>query len=314
MKPLPSTSVVLCTFQGERFLAEQLESLRAQTTPPLEVIAQDDGSDDGTVAILERFAASWPALRVVRNEARLGFAANFASAIAKARGEVVFPCDQDDLWLPRKLERMLYEFATDEELALAYCDAALVDEGGLEIAPSIFASNSLGSVLNFARLLRSNPLPGICLGFRSSLMADLAPFPAGWEHDYWALAVAAGLGRKLASVPEPLVQYRQHGGQVIGGSRGLGGRWERAGRRGISALKGEIDRFGVLENRLGQRGASAESMRQARDKLDWLRERFALPRARPARLLPILGALLSGRYSRFEAGLSTAVKDWLAPY
>lgn len=313
MRALPSASIVMCTYRGERFLAEQLESLRAQTAPPAEVIAQDDGSDDGTMGILERFTESWPALRIFRNERRLGFASNFASAIRRATGDVIFPCDQDDVWHPRKLERMLGVFAADDALALAYCDASLVDENGRELEPSLIARNNLETSLSFGRLLRSNPLPGICLAFRSSLRADLTPFPPGWEHDYWALAVATGLGRKLASVPEPLVHYRQHVGQVIGGDTRLAARWRRARGKGLGAVALEADRFGALAERLAQRGASAECLRQAAEKQAWLRDRAKMPGSRAARIMPIFRALLAGHYSRYEAGLSTAVKDWLAP-
>ena len=101
---MPKVSVFLCTFNGEKFLPEQLSSVSAQTRLPDELIAIDDSSSDDTMSILHDFAAksTFP-VQVLRNEHNLGVTANFARAVSACSGDFIVPCDQDDIWLPNKL-------------------------------------------------------------------------------------------------------------------------------------------------------------------------------------------------------------------
>ena len=100
-------SIALCTYNGGRFLGEQLRSLREQTKSPFEIIVCDDGSTDETPQLVRDFAASvdFPVV-FVANEANLGSTRNFDQAIRLCRGEAIALCDQDDLWAPNKLERL----------------------------------------------------------------------------------------------------------------------------------------------------------------------------------------------------------------
>src|SRR5579872_6976848 len=100
-------SVAMCTFNGGRYLGEQLESIGAQTQLPCELVVCDDHSTDDTIAILKRFQAnaSFP-VRIVQNALRVGSTRNFDQAIGMARGGFIALCDQDDRWLPGKLKRL----------------------------------------------------------------------------------------------------------------------------------------------------------------------------------------------------------------
>ena len=108
MKQNKSVSVVMCTYNGaSRHLREQLDSIFAQTVMPLEIVVQDDGSTDNTMAVLAEYAAKSPGgvdFRVYRNAAQQGINRNFFSAMRRARGELIAVCDQDDIWLPTKIE------------------------------------------------------------------------------------------------------------------------------------------------------------------------------------------------------------------
>lgn len=97
-------SVVMCTYNGATYLREQLDSIIGQTLTPYELIAQDDGSTDATVAILEEYAARFPYIKVYRNEADKGINNNFFSAMRRATGDFIAISDQDDIWMPDKLE------------------------------------------------------------------------------------------------------------------------------------------------------------------------------------------------------------------
>src|SRR5215210_7844615 len=104
-------SVALCTYNGARFLREQLQSIAEQQTPPFELVLSDDASSDDTFAIAREFArsAAFP-VELHRNPTRIGTVANFDQTISRCRGEVIFLCDQDDVWRPDKIGRMLPRF------------------------------------------------------------------------------------------------------------------------------------------------------------------------------------------------------------
>ena len=123
-------SVALAAYNGARYLEPQLESLARQIRPPWEVVAFDDGSSDGTAALLARFADRAPfPVRLRRNRRRRGYRANFVQAAAACGGDLIAFCDQDDVWEPDKLARMAEPFA-DPEVQLAYHDATLIDATG----------------------------------------------------------------------------------------------------------------------------------------------------------------------------------------
>ncbi|MFL5505263.1 MAG: glycosyltransferase, partial [Gemmatimonadales bacterium] len=101
-------SVVLCTYNGARYLPEQLDSLARQSLPPTELVVRDDDSTDETASLVAAFAERAPfPVRWTCNAERLGPTRNFGAAIADATGEFVALCDQDDVWLPEKLERVV---------------------------------------------------------------------------------------------------------------------------------------------------------------------------------------------------------------
>jgi rhamnosyltransferase len=107
-------SVAMATYNGERFLQEQLDSLARQTLLPYELVACDDGSRDGTLDILHRFAAEAPfRVRIYRNPERLGYCDNFLHAVGLCEGDLVAFCDQDDIWLPSKLARCAEKFRSE---------------------------------------------------------------------------------------------------------------------------------------------------------------------------------------------------------
>ncbi|HEU4382309.1 MAG TPA: glycosyltransferase family 2 protein [Anaeromyxobacteraceae bacterium] len=210
MQDAPLISIALCTYNGERFLREQVDSLLAQDYPNLEVVAVDDASTDGTVAILEGYAARDRRLRVHRNASNLGFRRNFQKTIARCRGHFIAPSDQDDIWLPAKLRRLLEAMG---EAPAAYCDSELIDERGCLLGIRLSDRRILGRIDDPVTLILQNCVSGHAMLFRRSLVARALPLPEGLFHDWWLALVAAGSGG-VAYCPEPLVRYRQHGSSV----------------------------------------------------------------------------------------------------
>jgi glycosyltransferase involved in cell wall biosynthesis len=251
MQTPPFISIALCTFNGERFLRPQLDSLLAQDHPTLEVVAVDDGSRDGTMAILEEYAARDSRLRVFRNPENLGFRRNFERAMGLCKGELVAPSDQDDVWRSDKLSLMS---ATLGDAAAIYCDSELVDTAGRPLGKRLSQMLPLGPVHDPAAFLFDNCVSGHALLFRRALLERALPVPEGVFHDWWLAFVAAGAGG-VAYHPEPLVRYRQHADSVTDIAHLRGNRGRRLPRgHALTRIEAEERRLRACATLLGGRG------------------------------------------------------------
>jgi glycosyltransferase involved in cell wall biosynthesis len=136
-------SVAMCTCNGEVYLREQLESILAQTEPPNELIVCDDASTDGTVALLESFKKASPfPVTIIVNKNRVGVCKNFENAIGHCSGEIIFLADQDDIWLPAKLETVMATFERNPLCGYVFSNAELIDEQGNGIGRDLWTSIS----------------------------------------------------------------------------------------------------------------------------------------------------------------------------
>jgi glycosyltransferase involved in cell wall biosynthesis len=210
----PLISVALCTYNGERYLAQQLDSLLAQTYPNFEVIAVDDVSSDGTLDILGEYARRDARLRYQCNPVNLGFRKNFEVALRACRGELIATCDQDDIWLPDKLS-VLAEAMHESGAVLAYSDSELIDEQGHTLGRRIPCHVQL------AIAAYNDPVPYLfkteCLGHATLLRREVVeragPIPEHFYHDWWLAFVAVSIG-KIVYVDRCLVRYRRHGDSI----------------------------------------------------------------------------------------------------
>ena len=204
---LPRVSVALCTYNGERHLAALLDSVLAQTGVTLDVVALDDASSDGTVALLQDYAARDARLRVVVNDENLGHVRSFEKCMDLCAHDLIAPCDQDDVWAPGKLARLVRAIAIAD---LAYCDSAYIDDGGRSLDRRV--SQDLGTMHAGHDALRfafQNTVSGHAMLVRREVFERARPFPAQLYHDWW-LAMIAASGRGVAYVDEALVQFRRH--------------------------------------------------------------------------------------------------------
>ena len=217
-------SVALCTYNGAAFLDQQLKSFVSQTRLPDELVVSDDASTDGTVSLLESFAASAPfPVRIVRNEGNLGYSRNFTQTALLCSGDVVAFSDQDDLWYPEKLARLLQLFEANPDLQGAFSDGDLINDDSVPVGRTLWRS-FLFSPADQARfasgqsldvLLRRNVVTGMTFAFRRAQSSLLVERPHSWMHDGW-LAIALALHGGLQACPERLVGYRVHGTQQVG--------------------------------------------------------------------------------------------------
>lgn len=206
----PLISVALCTYNGQRYLREQLESLLAQTYSNMEVVAVDDGSTDRTVELLREYAIRDSRLRVFVNPRNLGFVRNFEHAISLCKGTLIAPCDQDDIWLRHKL-RMLANYIGGR--SMAYCDSELIDAEGRSLGVNMSRFWAMQDLNDPAALVLSNCVSGHAMLFRRELLDGQPPLPTDVFHDWW-LAMRAAARGGVAYCPQQLVRYRQHGKNV----------------------------------------------------------------------------------------------------
>lgn len=199
-------SVVLCTYNGEKYLKEQLESLLFQTYGSLEVIAVDDCSTDRTYTILSDYQKKHPQIRLYQNEKNIGYAKNFEKAISLCQGDFIALCDQDDIWETEKLSVLVQSI---EGHILIYHDSRLVDEKGEAM------DRKISNLVNFhtgdrpEAFLFFNCISSHAILFRKELTSHLFPFPESGFHDAWIGYVACNMGT-IHALDECLVRYRQH--------------------------------------------------------------------------------------------------------
>jgi len=195
-------SIVLCTYNGEHYLAQQLDTLLRQTYPIHEIIVQDDHSTDNTVGILEDYAVRYSCIKLFRNERHGGINANFFSAMRRAEGDVIAISDQDDLWEPTKIERQI-AFLGDH-LLCACRSMPFADDG----APVGYDSRRPD--VHLIRLLYSS-IPGHTMLFRRRLL-DMLPKPDDSLRTYYDvyLGLTAAANDGLVLLDEVLVHQRRH--------------------------------------------------------------------------------------------------------
>lgn len=230
MGKVESISVVMATWQGERFLPRQLASLLGQIRLPDELVVVDDASADSTPEIVERFAEEAPfPVRLLRSPERKGSTAAFETAIEEAQGTIIALADQDDLWMPQKLARLEAVFVQRPATTFVFTDALLVDDHDVTAAPTMWETRRFTEEIQeevrnnpFAQLSHRWLATGCTVAFRADLREVLLPFPTDLTdllepmlHDRWLSLVLSPLG-PVGVLPEPLVCYRIHDAQQIG--------------------------------------------------------------------------------------------------
>lgn len=261
-------SVALATCNGSMYLATQLDSLSRQELRPDELVVSDDASSDCSVKLIEDFARTAPfPVRIVRNQKRLGYRANFLKVAAECRSELIAFCDQDDIWEPRKLALCVAPFAADPEVLLVYHDALAIDDEGRPIAPlcqlpwppvtEFQSAPPMENALGFSQVFRRSLLSQSEL-WHLSLDQNVVGGPERMAHDQWFFFLATVLGR-IVRLNEQLVRYRQHENNAYGwgaGSRVRRFIWF------LQSLRGRVEEYRTLEAAASCRAAILDRIRE----------------------------------------------------
>ena len=219
-------AILLATYNGERYLAEQLDSLLAQTCQDWHLYVHDDGSLDGTLAMLHSFASAHPDKMTILDYPPMGEPCkNFLSMLERVDAPYYMFCDQDDVWLPEKIERTFHvmrqaEIAgpTDTPI-LIHTDLTVVDEDKNVINPSFWNYSRIYPqwFTNYIDYAALNPVTGCTMLFNAKAKAIIKrPYDLATMHDAWVTFSVAAVNGIIESVKEPTILYRQHGHNTLG--------------------------------------------------------------------------------------------------
>jgi glycosyltransferase involved in cell wall biosynthesis len=323
---LQTISIALCTYNGSRFLREQLQSLANQTLLPTEVIITDDCSSDNTLEIAQEFS-NLLNIKTFKNDISLKVTKNFERAISLCTGDIILMCDQDDLWHSDKLAKIHAYFQESSNKLAVFCDADLVDETGKSL------NKNFWSVVRFQEpqiqqwkngkaveiLLAGNRSAGCMMGFRKELVEKIIPFPTHIPemiHDNWITIIAAMLD-KIGIIEERLISYRQHSFQQIGTRPkdagkviSLKDRFSRPRAEKLAPFLVKSDYFCTLKKALIERiDENNPNFEQLDRIINFYEVRGTLSPFHLARLFPVLKLLLSGDYHLYK----DQEASWKAP-
>jgi len=201
-------SVALATFNGKKYLQEQLDSIYNQTYKHIEVIVSDDASNDQTIDLLNEYKSKH-GLKYYKNDKNLGFISNFQKAIEHCTGDYIALADQDDIWHPNKIEKLLKNIGSKP---LICSDALVIDSNGNVLSESLsdYAKLKFFYQDQFKYLLFGNFVPGCTMLFKKELKEYILPISKNFPfHDWWIALVTATMGG-IAFCDEPLMMYRRH--------------------------------------------------------------------------------------------------------
>ena len=327
-----SVSIALATYNGQAFLPQQVESLLAQTSLPSEIVVRDDGSTDGTVDWLKKLSQNsrqGVSIRVLASDENLGTAPNFERIIRATSGDVVFLCDQDDVWDLNKIERVVAGLKRFPEAMFAFSNAEIVDQ---QLSPLDYdlwsgvgfqTDSDVQSVHLLDELARHNVVTGATMAFRREAFEQVPKTPANWLHDEW-LAWNFSLRGPAVAFRQPLIRYRQHSSQQVG----IGAptvktqlsQWnKKRGEAFDESLRIQIEKIRDARSSLEQAAeGSSEQMQRRRSAAAILdeREHHLLTRntvrQSTFRSMPRwIQECLSGRYRKFGNGPASAFRDLL---
>ncbi|SEG09966.1 Glycosyl transferase family 2 [Thalassococcus halodurans] len=316
---IPRVSIAMASYNGSKYIVNQLQSFAAQRRLPDEVVVCDDRSTDGTFDLLQKFQKKAPfEVRLHQNDQNIGYSKNFAKALSLCSGDVIFISDQDDFWQPSKIEFILKVFENEPKTQLVVNDMVLTDTN---LTPTPYTQ--LGNILA-AGGKADEFYSGCCMALRRPLLDLATPFPENFfAHDNWINHLAVPLGvRSLIS--KPLQLYRRHdqnaSNWMLSSPTGVS-QFSRARAAGLGSAaegwKDQIERYQITLERLASRtnvpGAHDDALQNLQFRIKNLDARLTLcAKSRVVRWHLVLALWLRGGYTDF-AGWKSAVKDLIRP-
>jgi glycosyltransferase involved in cell wall biosynthesis len=315
---MPTLSIAMCTYNGARYLGDQLNSILQQTCLPDDMVICDDGSTDATIDMLEQFVRRAPfRVQIYINPVRLGASKNFEQAVNFCGGQYIALADQDDMWRNDKLAVLSALLEKHPQIAFVFTDALLIDENSKYIGKRLWQSTGFtpqkqaqfrnGDQLS--PMLRRNMVTGATMMVRSDILRVVPPMIEGVVHDFWLAFFAIISGYGGMAITQPTMSYRIHAQQSIG----LGG--SNLPEQAKYAL--EISAMSELVSFLQQQQTHptpvlhrAIALLNAR-KVHFEARMHIRSQRIPDRLKLWLAELNTGRYGQFSNAWLGALKDLL---
>lgn len=210
-------TVVMATYNGKKFLSVQLDSILNQTFNDFKLLIIDDCSTDSTKDILLEYQKKYPGIiNLIFNEKNLGSRATFAKGVELVDTQYFAFSDQDDFWLPNKLEILYNEIIKDDNLAFVYSNSQLVDENHTILKEKVINSSKAIDGNNFYQIVIDNSVMGCSMLVNTQFAQKCLPFPTvGFHHDWYLAIMALGLNYKVKFIDIPLFQYRLHSANLV---------------------------------------------------------------------------------------------------
>lgn len=325
-------SVVVCTFNGSKFISEQLESILKQSIPISELVIGDDGSTDDTNEIISGWInANKPKFPEIEfhykiNPKQVGVAKNFEAAMLRANGDWVFLCDQDDIWFPNKIETFVNFIKSNSGIHVFNSDGLLVSENLNKLPFTLF--ESLGVTERdkskflrnkaFQVLIRKNICSGSAMAVNKAVIRLALPVPDRWLHDEWIALVSSILFSNLI-IDEPTYLYRQHSGNEIGARKPsfrnkLSKFREPREERNINIyLRSKSLYEFAVERGWGDLSPIPGLIKTLEQNKKFHEKRLLLPPTNALRIFQVIYMLIRGQYKRFANGFQDAIRDIAQP-
>jgi glycosyltransferase involved in cell wall biosynthesis len=209
---LPIVSIAMASYNGERFIHEQIDSILNQTYPNIELVIVDDCSKDETVSIIKKYQEKYSNIKLIENTINSGVTKTFEKAIQASTGEFIAISDQDDIWESNKIEILMNEIGDYDAV---YSNSLLVDARGNSLNKSFTTIMNMKTYKCGAPFFLSNSVPGHTILMKKVFVDKILPFPKDMLFDLWIGFCAAG-NNGIKFVDKTLVKYRQHESNTIG--------------------------------------------------------------------------------------------------
>ncbi len=316
MKSSFSISIAMCTYNGERYVLEQLASIAKQDRLPDELVVVDDQSRDNTVRLVRQFAESVPfAVNVLENPQNLGSTKSFERAVLACMGDIIVFADQDDIWREDRLAKTEAYFYQNPQMNAVFSDAEIIDDNStlqgrriwdeVQFTPEGRTRWQQGEA--YQMLYFSYVVTGATLAVRRSIVPVITPFPTNVPvliHDAW-IALITALQDTIGFIDEPLISYRQHTQQQVGFKPArekvtMRDRFTRGREGKLSYVRQVADRYRQLYTLLNSRSdVDKKKIALLKRMQDHMAQRTNLSTGRLGRVVPVVRELGRGNYQLF---------------
>lgn len=317
-------SVAMCTYNGERYLKEQLVSISQQSQAVQELVVCDDGSTDDTIKILENFQKNIDIqVFIYQNSTNLGSTKNFEKCLNLCTGDIIFLCDQDDIWHKKKVEIMTNYLIENPKHLAVFTDARIINENseptgstGWEAVQFDKKAQALWKANQAEKLLFTGfVVTGATLAIRKEVLAKTMPFPTEVQHlihDGW-IALFLAMDNAIGFIQTCLTDYRVHASQQVG--FGKAGRWvtlqdrfKRQHEEKLKPIKEKAENLQKMYFLLESRGlGNHPKLGLLFEVLEHYKNRAMMPKNRFLRIYPAINEQIKGRYSHSS-------KAWWLPF